>query len=101
MEIKIYTKDRIPDAVRFEQGLRKEEDFWGWDIDEAYVSSVEKSFEDPAPCAALSLLACEGGRVVGRIDSSRSSAISAARPMSIWTGSACSRAIAAMASPRP
>lgn len=34
MEIKHYTKDRIPDVLRFERDLRTEESIWGWEIDE-------------------------------------------------------------------
>ncbi len=30
MEIKHYTKDRIPDVLRFERDLRTEENIWGW-----------------------------------------------------------------------
>lgn len=29
MEIKHYTKDRIPDVLRFERDLRTEENIWG------------------------------------------------------------------------
>ena len=69
LTIKTYTKDKIPDVVDFEKRLRQEEDFWGWDIDEDYVRSVEKSFEDSAFDNAVSLLAYDDERVVGRIDS--------------------------------
>ena len=34
MEIKHYTKDRIPDVLRFERDLRTEENIWGWEIDD-------------------------------------------------------------------
>lgn len=69
MEIKRYTKERIEDVLAFERQLRREEDFWGWEIDEAYIESVRKSFEDPKFQHSLSLLAYEGEKVVGRIDS--------------------------------
>lgn len=69
MKIERYTKDRIPDVLDFERRLREEEDFWGWEIDDAYIQSVEKSFEDNAFADSVSLLAYDGGRVVGRIDS--------------------------------
>ena len=69
LEIKRYTKDRIPDVVDFEMRLRQEEDFWGWEINDAYIQSVEKSFEDSAFADAVSLLAYVDGKVVGRIDS--------------------------------
>ena len=70
MEIKPYTKDRIPDVLDFERRLREEENFWGGEIDEAYVESVARSFDDPAFDRALSLLAYDEGKVIGRIDAS-------------------------------
>ena len=69
LEIKRYTKDRIPDVLDFEKRLREEEDFWGWEIDDAYVRAVERSFDDVAFAESVSLLAYDGGRVIGRIDS--------------------------------
>lgn len=71
MEIKHYTKGRIPDVLNFERNLRAEENFWGWEIDEKYIADVTKSFEDPAFADSLSLLAYMDGKVVGRIDSTR------------------------------
>ena len=71
MEIKHYTKDRIPDVLNFERDLRAEENFWGWEIDEKYIADVARSFEDPAFANSLSLLAYIGRKVVGRIDSTR------------------------------
>ena len=70
MEIKQYTKDRIPDVLQFEHDLRAEENFWGWEIDEKYIADVTKSFDDPAFDNSLSLLAYMDDKVVGRIDSS-------------------------------
>ena len=69
LTIKPYTKDKIPDVVDFENRLREEEDFWGWEIDDAYVKSVEKCFDDPTFDNAISLLAYDSEKVVGRIDS--------------------------------
>lgn len=69
LTVKTYTKDKIPDVVDFENRLREEEDFWGWEINNDYVQSVEKSFDDPAFDNAISLLAYDGENVVGRIDS--------------------------------
>ena len=69
LEIKKYTKDKIPDVVDFENRLREEEDFWGWEVDDAYIRSVEKSFDDSAFADSISLLAYDGDKVVGRIDS--------------------------------
>ena len=71
MEIKHYTKDRIPDVLRFERDLRSEENFWGWEIDEKYIADVTKSFDDPAFANSISLLAYMDGKVVGRIDSTK------------------------------
>lgn len=34
LEIKHYTKDRIPGVLRFERDLRTEESIWGWEIDD-------------------------------------------------------------------
>ena len=69
LEIKRYTKDKIPDVVDFENRLREEENFWGWEINDAYIQSVEKSFDDSAFADAISLLAYDNNKVVGRIDS--------------------------------
>ncbi len=71
MKIEVYTKERIPDVLQFEKDLRSEEDFWGWEINEKYISDVTKSFEDPAFENSLSLLAYVDGKVVGRIDSTK------------------------------
>ena len=67
--IKEYTRDRIPDVLDFERRLRNEEDFWSWEINDAYIQAVEKSFEDSAFHNAISLLAYDENKVVGRIDS--------------------------------
>lgn len=69
MEIRRYTKDRIPDVLRFERDLRAEEPFYGWDIGEKYIADVTKSFESAAFDNSVSLLAYMDGKVVGRIDS--------------------------------
>ena len=70
LEIQTYTKERISDVLDFERRLRLEEKFWGWEIDEAYVSAVERSFEDRSFDDSVSLLAYEDGAVIGRIDAS-------------------------------
>ncbi|MBR3840406.1 MAG: GNAT family N-acetyltransferase [Erysipelotrichales bacterium] len=69
MEIKEYTKERIQDVVDFELTLRQEEAGWGWEIDNAYIESVTKSFDDISFKNSLSLLAYDNEKVVGRIDS--------------------------------
>ena len=71
MEIKKYTKELIPDVIRFERKLREEENYWGWEINDKYVTDVTKSFENPAFENSLSLLAYVDGSVVGRIDSTK------------------------------
>ena len=68
LQILPYTQERIKDVLAFERRLREEENFWGWEIDEAYEAAVERSFQDPRFANALSLLAYREGQVVGRID---------------------------------
>ena len=69
LEIKRYTKDKIPDVVDFENRLREEESFWGWEINDAYIQMVKKSFDDSAFADSISLLAYDDNKVIGRIDS--------------------------------
>ena len=68
IEIKEFTKGRIDDVIAFEHDLRREEDFWGWEIDDAYRKAVEDSFENLLFRASVSFLAYLDGKVVGRID---------------------------------
>ena len=68
IRVVLYTGDRIPDVLKFEEQLRKEEDFWGWEIDDAYIESVKASFRDEKFGSALSFLAYMEDKVVGRID---------------------------------
>lgn len=63
-----YTEREIPDVLAFERALRAEEDDWGWQIDEAYIRDVSASFHDGRFANALSFLAWQDGRVIGRID---------------------------------
>lgn len=69
LQVLPYTRERIEDVLAFERRLREEENFWGWEIDEAYTTAVRRSFQDPRFASALSLLAYRDGLVVGRIDS--------------------------------
>lgn len=69
IDIRPYTKDRISDVVQFEKALREEETFWGWEIDEAYLTKVTDSFDDDSFRDSVSLLAYDADKVVGRIDS--------------------------------
>ena len=68
IEIRPYTADRVDDVVRFEKELRVQEDVWGWEIDDAYIESVKKSFADESFNDSISLLAYDGTDVAGRID---------------------------------
>ena len=70
VKVRKYTKELIQDVIDFEKRLREEEAFWGWEIDEAYIESVRKSFEDVEFKSSISLLAYVDDKVVGRIDSS-------------------------------
>ena len=70
MEIKRYTKELMEDCIEFELNLRKEEDSWGWEIDEKYKEDVRQSFKNPNFDTSISLLAYMDSHVVGRIDSS-------------------------------
>ena len=49
--------------------MREEENFWGWEINDAYIQTVENSFEDSSFADSISLLAYDGYAVIGRIDS--------------------------------
>ena len=66
--IEKYTKERIDDVIQFELDLRKEENFWGWEINDEYIQSVKDSFENEAFNHSISLVAYVDNKVVGRID---------------------------------
>ena len=63
-----YTEREIPAVLDFERQLRVEESDWGWEINEQYIRDVSASFQDGRFANALSFLAWQEGRVVGRID---------------------------------
>ncbi len=69
IEIERYTAERIADALAFENELRKQEPYFTWDIGEKYQRDVKNSFESPQFDGSISLLAYDGDKVVGRIDS--------------------------------
>ncbi len=69
MRIEEYTIHNLEDVLEFERELRRQEDFWGWEIDEQYIQNVRNSFREAKFQNSLSLLAYEGEKVVGRIDS--------------------------------
>ena len=58
IEIVQFTIDKLDDVIHFENNLRKEEDVWGWDIDDRYISSVKDSFSNKSFDDCISLLAC-------------------------------------------
>ncbi|MDE6642446.1 MAG: hypothetical protein K2K63_18200 [Acetatifactor sp.] len=66
MEVLEFTREMIPYVMDFERRLRGEEPFYNWDIDEAYRKRVAATFDDPRFTNAISLLACESCKVVGR-----------------------------------
>ena len=66
--IRPYTEREIPDVLAFERELRAEENVWGWEIDDKYISDVKASFRDERFKNSISLLAWEDGKVIGRID---------------------------------
>ncbi len=68
LRIERFTLDRLPDVLIFEKRLREEEDFWGWEINDAYIAAVQASFSDPRFSCSLSLLAYMDGQVAGRMD---------------------------------
>lgn len=70
IEIKPYKKERIKDVIQFENDLRKEENFWGWEIDDEYKKNVISSFDDKSFSDSISLLAYVDNKAVGRIDTS-------------------------------
>lgn len=70
IDIQKFTKDKIDDVIEFELNLRKEENFWGWEINDRYVKSVKDSFENDMFNNSISLLAYVDNKVVGRIDAS-------------------------------
>lgn len=70
IDIQKFTKDKIDDVIEFELNLRKEENFWGWEINDRYVKSVKDSFENDMFNNSISLLAYIDYKVVGRIDAS-------------------------------
>lgn len=68
--IKEYTKELIDDAIKFELDLRKEEDFYTYNIDNEYKDRINNSFNNPLFNNAVSYLAYIDNKVVGRIDAS-------------------------------
>lgn len=66
-----FTQDWIDGVMDFERELRRQEPgTFFMDVGEGYRKLLEKSFHDGRFANALSLLACEDGHVIGRIDAS-------------------------------
>ncbi len=71
VSVERFTQDKIGGVMEFERELRRQEpDTFFMDAGEGYRALLEKSFCDGRFVNALSLLACEDGRVIGRIDAS-------------------------------
>ena len=69
--IKPFEQEDIPRVIEIEVELRKQEpDTYYWEPDQSYALQLEKSFEDPRFCNAISFLAYKNGSVIGRIDAS-------------------------------
>ena len=68
-KIKEFEKDDIDRVIAFERELRKQEpDTYYWEPDETYRNNLIASFSDARFINALSYLAVENGKVIGRID---------------------------------
>ncbi len=69
--VKEFEKDDIDRVIAFERELREQEpDTYYWEPDEAYRKQLEHSFEDERFNTALSFIAVEEDKVIGRIDAS-------------------------------
>ena len=69
--VKEFEKDDIDRVIAFERELREQEPgTYYWDPDETYRKQLEQSFEDERFNTALSFIAVEEDKVIGRIDAS-------------------------------
>ena len=69
--IKAFERNDIDSVIAFETELRQQEpDTYYWEPDETYRKQLEKSFDDSRFNTAISFIAEEGGKVIGRIDGS-------------------------------
>ena len=70
-EIKQFDKEDVQKVIDFEKELRVQEpNTYYWDPDEAYKNQLENSFEDERFNTAISFLAVNDNKVIGRIDAS-------------------------------
>ena len=69
--VKEFEKADIDGVIAFERELREQEpDTYYWEPDTAYRKLLEQSFEDERFRTALSFLAVQDDKVIGRIDAS-------------------------------
>ena len=69
--VKEFEKADIDRVIAFERELREQEpDTYYWEPDTAYRKLLEQSFEDKRFRTALSFLAVQDDKVIGRIDAS-------------------------------
>ena len=69
--VKEFEKADIDRVIAFERELREQEpDTYYWEPDTAYRKLLEQSFEDERFRTALSFLAVQDDKVIGRIDAS-------------------------------
>lgn len=69
ISVEPFTRDKIGAVLEFEAQLRRQEpDTFFMDAGEDYRKRLEASFEDSRFANAVSLLAWENGRVIGRTD---------------------------------
>jgi len=69
--VKEFEKDDIDRVIAFERELRKQEpDTYYWEPDATYRKLLEQSFEDERFRNAISFIAVQDDKVIGRIDAS-------------------------------
>ena len=69
--IKEFEMDDIDSVIAFERELRKQEpDTYYWEPDATYRKLLEQSFEDDRFRNAISFIAVQDDKVIGRIDAS-------------------------------
>ena len=70
-KVKEFEKDDIDRVIAFERELRKQEpDTYYWEPDTTYRKLLEQSFEDDRFRNAISFIAVQDDKVIGRIDAS-------------------------------
>ena len=70
-KVKEFEKDDIDRVIAFERELRKQEpDTYYWEPDATYRKLLEQSFEDERFRNAISFIAVQDDKVIGRIDAS-------------------------------